>query len=1054
MSYKRYIGLLVLGINFLFVIWNVHTVTADWQIETVDSLGNVGACTSLALDGNGNPHISYFDWEGNALKYAYFYGSWHMETVDNGGHYTSSIALDSSGKPHISYRYSVMHDDLKYAHYNGGWYRTVVDSAGDVGWYSTLALDSEDNPHISYFDATNDDLKYAYYDGTWHTVTVESDGQVGRGYSSLALDSNNHPHISYDVNNNDDLKYAWCEMECHFSSNWHTEIVDSNGGEYTSIALDSNNNPHISYSASGLKYAHYDGAWHIETVDSGGGFNTSIALDSNNNPHISYYGDNADLKYAFYDGSWHTETVDYSGRVGLHSSIALDKHNHPHISYHDVTNYDLKYAFIPCQNDTDCDDVFNSNDNCPTIDNPVQEDRDTDGAGDVCDNCQDVANIGQEDTDGDYFGNVCDTCTDVYNPDQKDTDSDGTGDVCDSDIDGDGILNEQDSCPMVANAGQEDGDGDGFGDVCDPEHSFALIDIAWNKLVVFDLSGSLLYEKKFDGIGLIYFVAPSARGWMAKGCPPSGCGASNWIIWDLAPDLAVANTIAGLGPGPFYTGISSGNFVTGNVYSGIVDLYDPSGTLIDSTNVWQEENGWPYSYKQLGEIAGLVSGGFAVAPEGGYPAAGLYTPYLYFYDNHLTLRDKVNITPENIHVFNTDGLSNGGFVATCADYGTASDVSCLCFFNADGTLIEKRDVSGNLPSHNYMNVFITGMSDGRVMVGVYGGDRVWIYDAPSQGFSSSSGFAGRLLSDGLPEEWDLSGFGIAEIGSLAGNVLVFDSDGDRILEASDNCPNTSNPLQEDTYPPAGNGKGDACDCEADFMCDGDVDGSDAALFKADFGRSVILAPCTDESPCNGDFNCDGDADGTDASLFKFDFGHSALSIPCPACERGAWCDYAGPSSTTTSIVHGTTTTTLMITTTTMPITTTSTVPGTTTTTLMITTTTMPVTTTTTIPGQCELIISPDHEVVYTWEHVQFTTTLDGDCNPPCYSWEVVSDIGSTVDNNGFYTAGGSAGIDTVEVTDNCNAGVSDSAVVEVVLFTTTVPPATTIPPTTTTTAPS
>jgi hypothetical protein len=100
--------------------------------------------------------------------------------------------------------------------------------------------------------------------------------------------------------------------------------------------------------------------------------------------------------------------------------------------------------------------------------------------------------------------------------------------------------------------------------------------------------------------------------------------------------------------------------------------------------------------------------------------------------------------------------------------------------------------------------------------------------------------------------------------------------------------------QEDTFPPQGNGIGDACDCEGNFSCaeDQDVDGSDAALFKGDFGRSIMVHPCIVGDTCNGDFTCDGDVDGTDASLFKADFGRSSILNPCPACgEGGEWCGY-------------------------------------------------------------------------------------------------------------------------------------------------------------------
>jgi hypothetical protein len=118
-----------------------------------------------------------------------------------------------------------------------------------------------------------------------------------------------------------------------------------------------------------------------------------------------------------------------------------------------------------------------------------------------------------------------------------------------------------------------------------------------------------------------------------------------------------------------------------------------------------------------------------------------------------------------------------------------------------------------------------------------------------------------------------------------------DPDGDGIDVACDNCPDTSSPNPLDSYPPLGNGIGDACDCEGNFNCflDQDVDGSDAATLKSHFGRSALQRPCITEDPCKGDFNCDGDVDGTDASLFKQDFGRSSMQTPCPPCVSGGWC---------------------------------------------------------------------------------------------------------------------------------------------------------------------
>lgn len=123
---------------------------------------------------------------------------------------------------------------------------------------------------------------------------------------------------------------------------------------------------------------------------------------------------------------------------------------------------------------------------------------------------------------------------------------------------------------------------------------------------------------------------------------------------------------------------------------------------------------------------------------------------------------------------------------------------------------------------------------------------------------------------------------------------VAETDGDGVANCIDNCPNTPNPNQEDTFPPGGNDIGDACDCEGNFDCDADVDGTDAATFKGDFGRGIGGKNfCTDLLPCDGDFLCDADVDGSDAAKFKSDFGRGiGGKNTCPICTPGEeWCNY-------------------------------------------------------------------------------------------------------------------------------------------------------------------
>jgi hypothetical protein len=112
-----------------------------------------------------------------------------------------------------------------------------------------------------------------------------------------------------------------------------------------------------------------------------------------------------------------------------------------------------------------------------------------------------------------------------------------------------------------------------------------------------------------------------------------------------------------------------------------------------------------------------------------------------------------------------------------------------------------------------------------------------------------------------------------------------DSDGDGVLDNVDNCPFDINPDQDDSYPPGGNGWGDACECEADFNCDGDVAATDVLNFLVDFGRSQFDNPCTNTAPCNGDFKCDGAVGADDVNKLLEDFGRSQFFDPCPAYNK-------------------------------------------------------------------------------------------------------------------------------------------------------------------------
>jgi hypothetical protein len=341
----------------------------------IDSIGDIGEFSSIAIDSYGFKHISYFDATNIDIKYATDKtGSWVTISIDTSGNVGSStsIAIDSNDAVHISY-YDATNTGLKYATCSSGctttsnWNIVSVDTTGNVGWWTSIAINSNNAVHISYYDSTNDDLKYATCasscssTSSWSKVTIDSNGDVGK-YSSVAIDSNDAVHISYRDSTNNDLKYAMCSSSCSSASSWTNSTIDSVGnvGSRTSIAIDSNDAVHIAYhdiTNGDLKYAtDQSGSWDNTTVDSVGtvGQYTSIAIDSSDVVHISYYdATNKDLKYATNMQSSIVSGVggvikfiDRDAQVGRYSSIAVDSSGDVHISYYGATNGDLKYATL------------------------------------------------------------------------------------------------------------------------------------------------------------------------------------------------------------------------------------------------------------------------------------------------------------------------------------------------------------------------------------------------------------------------------------------------------------------------------------------------------------------------------------------------------------------------------------------------------------------------------------------------------------------------------------------------------------------------------------
>lgn len=171
-------GLPVVGVrddgftDLLFFRCGNVSCSSGNTFTNVDSSGNVGNWVSIAIGVDGLPIMSYYDAGNGNLKVLHCGDAacssgnttTPVDTAGDVGAYTA-IAIGLDGKPIISY-YDVTNGNLRVlqcgnAACSSGNDSVALDSAGNVGQFTSIAIGTDGIPVVSYYDVTDANLKVA-----------------------------------------------------------------------------------------------------------------------------------------------------------------------------------------------------------------------------------------------------------------------------------------------------------------------------------------------------------------------------------------------------------------------------------------------------------------------------------------------------------------------------------------------------------------------------------------------------------------------------------------------------------------------------------------------------------------------------------------------------------------------------------------------------------------------------------------------------------------------------------------------------------------------------
>lgn len=246
--------------------------------------GGYGAFPAIAADSFEHLHLAYFASGPGDLRVAICAlpcttaTKWIPTTVDSAGNVGvwSTIAVDPTHRVHIVYVEDSA-GDLRYATCAGpcstpNFVLGAIDTVGRVGVGASLVVGSNGAVHIGYLDVTNGAVKYATCAtaceqmSNWSNVAVakvaDPPWNPGFYYVGLGVSTTGQLDMAFANLRDNRVDGASCSSACTMAGGWTTRTLSLRGlgyGRYMSLRVDAAGLRHVAWTdwMSNLQYMRY-----------------------------------------------------------------------------------------------------------------------------------------------------------------------------------------------------------------------------------------------------------------------------------------------------------------------------------------------------------------------------------------------------------------------------------------------------------------------------------------------------------------------------------------------------------------------------------------------------------------------------------------------------------------------------------------------------------------------------------------------------------------------------------------------------------------------------